>query len=103
MGFRAFYSSTVPNDTVLHFNQTEYGQLVARRAQQLLVKYRAHLLYFNSETSGLTVTTEMIFDTEEKYREVMNLLYSEFADHSQRKADYNLKYNIEVEKTETVV
>jgi hypothetical protein len=91
MGFRAFYSSTVPNDTVLHFNQTEYGQLVARRAQQLLVKYRDHLLYFNTETSGLVLSTEMIFDTEETYREIMNILYSEYVDHAQKKSAYNLK------------
>jgi hypothetical protein len=95
MAFRAFYSSTVPTSATLHFSQIEYGQLIGRRLQQILVENRDKVLSFNTQISGLTVTAEYIFDSEKTYNEIMTILYSEYPDYDIVKTTYILENNIE--------
>lgn len=101
MAFKAVFISKVPNKNVLHFNQTEYGLAVARKAQQLLATYKEKLQYFCSELNDLTLTTEMVFEDEESYRNLMQSLKNQFPDFDSRKLTYVSTNDIETDVIET--
>jgi hypothetical protein len=105
MAFKVLFVSRVPNDSVPHFNQTDYGLLISKRAQQLLVEYKTDVIYFRSELSTLTLTltTEMIFKNESAYRSMIQRLSSDFPEFSERRAEYTLANNIEIEHSESEI
>jgi hypothetical protein len=103
MAFKAVFLSTVPTDETLHFNQTEFGLMVARRAQQLLVKYKKNLVLFRAELSGLTLTTELVFDHEVSYRSMMEELNIEFPTFDEKRFNHITKNNIEIQVSESEV
>jgi hypothetical protein len=103
MAFKATFISKVPSRNTLHFNQTEYGLAVARKAQQLLITYKEKLQYFYSELKDLTLTTEMVFEDEESYRNLMESLKNEFPDFDSRKLMYITTNDIETDIIETEI
>lgn len=98
MAYKVCYTSTVPNRSVMHFMNTEYGQLVARRAQSLIFSAGEKLLYYNTQFADCTHTTEIIFDCEESYKDIMSQIYAEFPDYAEKKAQYIAENNLIMER-----